>query len=100
MVKHIILWRLKEGLSPDEKQTVLQNAKRELEQLKGKINGLMEIQLEISSLSSSNADMMLYSTFDNEDALKQYQSHPSHQAVANTFVRPFTAERLCLDFEE
>ena len=99
MVKHMILWKLKDGISVEEKQTVLANAKRELEALKGQIDGLLEIKLQITGLASSNADMMLDSTLENEAALAAYQVHPAHQAAANNFVRPFTAERLCLDFE-
>lgn len=99
MVKHMILWKLKDGISSEEKQTVLANAKRELEALKGQIDGLLEIKLQITGLASSNADMMLDSTLESEAALAAYQVHPAHQAAANNFVRPFTAERLCLDFE-
>ncbi len=100
MVKHMILWKLKEDISPEEKKIVLQNAKRELEALVGEIEGLIDLKLQITGLASSNADMMLDSTLVNEEALKAYQVHPAHQAAANNFVRPFTVERLCLDFED
>lgn len=42
---------------------------------------------------------MLDSTFENEEALKQYSNHPEHVAVADSKVRPFTKSRSCLDFE-
>lgn len=99
MVKHIILWTLKDGFSEAEKAEIKQNAKRELEALKGKIEGLTEIKLNINGLASSNCDMMLDSTLVDENALKAYQVNPYHQAAANSFVRPFTETRLCLDFE-
>ena len=50
-------------------------------------------------LASSNADLMLDSSFVSEAALKGYAVHPEHVFVADTFVRPFTATRSCLDFE-
>lgn len=99
MVKHIILWTLKDEFSAEEKQTILNNAKKELEQLKEKIPGLLEIKIQTQKLASSNAEMMLDSTLENEESLKIYQTHPDHVYVANTFVRPFTEKRLCLDFE-
>lgn len=99
MVKHIILWTLKDEFSAEEKQTILNNAKKELEQLKGKVPGLLEIKVQTQKLASSNAEMMLDSTLENEESLKAYQTHPDHVYVANTFVRPFTEKRLCLDFE-
>lgn len=99
MVKHIILWKLKEDISYAEKTEIMKNAKNALESLNGKIDGLKEIHLQTESLSSSNADMMLVSSFDNAESLAGYQKHPLHLAAADNFVRPFTEQRLCLDFE-
>lgn len=99
MVKHIILWKLKEGYSAEEVKGIKENAKRELEGLVGKIDGLEKLTLEISGLPSSTADMMLNSEFVSAEALAGYSKNPIHCAVADTFVRPYTALRLCLDFE-
>lgn len=98
MVKHIILWTLKE-YPENEKQQIKNNIKKELEGLKGKIDGLVNITVYTQGLSSSNADLMLDSTFESEAALKGYAVHPDHVAVADGFVRPYTATRSCLDFE-
>ena len=99
MVKHIILWQLKDELSDAEKLTVKAGIKDGLESLIGKIPGLTEIKVETDGLASSNADVMLWSVFENEEALKGYAVHPEHVAVANGKVRPYTKTRLCLDFE-
>ena len=96
MVKHIILWKLKNEHNNEE---VKQGIKSNLEDLLGKIPGLTEIKVQTDSLASSNADVMLYSIFESEAALKGYATHPNHVYVADTFVRPFTETRLCLDFE-
>ncbi len=99
MVKHIILWQLKDELSDNEKASVKAGIKDGLESLQGKIDGLMDIKVETEGLSSSNADVMLYSVFADEGALKGYAVHPAHVEVADTKVRPYTKTRLCLDFE-
>ena len=99
MVQHIILWKLKDDISSTEKTEIKKNAKKALEDLKGKIDGLKEIRLQTKSLSSSNADMMLVSCFEDQKSLEAYQKHPLHLAAADNFVRPFTSQRLCLDFE-
>ena len=96
MVKHIILWKLKEEYNNDE---IKKGIKSGLEGLMGKIPGLLEIKVEIDRLESSNADVMLYSVFENEEALKGYSVNPFHVDVANGKVRPFTETRLCMDFE-
>lgn len=99
MVKHVILWNLKETLSDAEKEAVKKGAKEGLESLIGKIPGLVDIKVHTVGLPSSNADMMLDSTFESAEALKGYSTHPEHVAVADSKVRPFTASRVCMDYE-
>ena len=100
MVKHVILWKLKDELAGEEKAKVLAGIKENLEALSGKIPGLLSISVQADGLlASSNADLMLDSSFEDEAALKGYAVHPEHVAVADTYVRPFTQTRLCLDYE-
>ena len=100
MVKHIILWTLNPELSEDEKLKVKKGIKAGLEGLVGKVPGLIDVKVNIDGrLSSSNADVMLDSTLESEEALRGYAQHPDHVAVANTKVRPYTVSRSCLDFE-
>ena len=99
MIKHVIIWTLKEELPDSERSVIKKNIKTNLEALAGKIDGLLSINVQIDCLDSSNADLMLDSTFESEDALKAYAVHPEHVAVANRDVRPFTAIRSCIDFE-
>ena len=98
MVKHIILWQLKDECG--DKNAVKAGIKAGLEGLLGVIPGLLDIKVYTGNLASSNADVMLDSSFTDEDALKNYAGHPAHVAVANSKVRPFTKTRLCLDFEQ
>ena len=96
MVKHVILWKLKDEFSESEKEEIKKNG---LEGLADKIPGLSEIHVYTNGLASSTADLMLDSQFENEEALRGYSVHPNHVHVADTFVRPYTAVRSCLDFE-
>lgn len=98
MVKHIILWQLKDEFSVEEKENIKKNIKTELEGLKGKIEGLVDIHVQYEALASSNAEVMLDSTFDNAEALKNYSVHPAHVQVADTYVRPYTKTRMCMDY--
>jgi len=100
MVKHIILWKLRDDLTEEEKQRVKKDIKAGLEGLAGRIPGLLDISVNVDGrLSSSNADVMLDSTFTDEAALKAYAVHPDHVAVADGKVRPYTCLRTCLDYE-
>ena len=100
MVKHIILWKLSEDLSAEEKEKVKAGIKEGLEGLVGKVPGLLECKVNISGrLDSSNCDVMLDSTLESPEALKGYAVHPAHVAVADGKVRPYTVLRTCLDYE-
>ena len=100
MVKHIILWRLREDLSEAQKHETAQAIKQGLEGLKGQVPGLLDIHVQVDGrLESSNADIMLDSTLESAEALKGYAVHPAHVAVANGIVRPNTELRTCLDYE-
>ena len=100
MVKHIILWRLREDLTAEEKARVKQDIKAGLEGLAGRIPGLLDIKVNVDGrLDSSNADVMLDSTLVDEAALRAYAEHPEHVAVADGKVRPYTSLRTCLDYE-
>lgn len=98
MIKHVILWKLKD-MTDAEKAKVKADAKAALEALDGKIEGLISIKVNTVALPTSNCDMMLDSAFESTEALATYQKHPLHQAAANSFVRPFADVRLCLDYE-
>lgn len=98
MVKHVILWTLKDA-SDEEKDAIKKGIKEGLEGLAGKIPGMIDIKVNIDCLPSSNAEVMLDSTFESAEALKGYSVHPEHVAVANSKVRPFTASRTCMDYE-
>ncbi len=97
MVKHIILWNLKEEYNTVEIKTEMRNA---LEGLVGVVPGLLKMQIVIEPLASSNADVLLYSELQDEAALKGYAVHPAHVHVADTKVRPFTKTRTVIDFVE
>ena len=98
MVKHIILWNLKDEFSNEQKLEIMAQIKEGLEALKGKIDGLVEIKVQIEKLETSTADLMLDSTFESEEALKGYSVHPEHVKVADEKVRPYTKTRSCMDF--
>ena len=93
MVRHVIVWTLKEEYSEDEKAGIKAGG------LKDKVPGIVEIRVNTEKLDSSNTDLMLDSLFENEEALKGYAVHPEHVKVANEKVRPYTSIRSCFDYE-
>lgn len=98
MVKHIIIWRLKESVT--NKEETAQKIKWALEGLMGKIEGLEKMCILTEKLPSSSGDLMMDSVFTCREALQNYQKNPLHQEIANGLVRPNVDTRLSFDFEE
>ena len=99
MLKHVILWQLKDELQGEEKQAVMQGIKEGLEGLAGQVPGLQEVHVQIEKLPTSNADVMLDTVLTDAEALAGYAVHPAHVKVADEKVRPYTKTRICMDFE-
>ncbi len=99
MIKHVILWSLKSGYSEAEKAEIKAGIKSGLEGLDGKIPGMIEIKVITDALDKSNADVMLDSSFETEEALWGYGVNPEHVKVADEKVRPFTDVRMCINYE-
>lgn len=99
MVKHIILWTLKDEYTEAQKAEIRAGIKEGLEGLNGQIPGMIDISVRTDYLPTSTVDVMLDTTFEDADALAAYAKNPKHVAVADTKVRPFTSNRACMDFE-
>ena len=93
MVKHIVLYTLKDGV---EKEKAVEIIRSVLEPLVGVIPGLMH--LEIRSAYQGGMDYALYSEFESAEALKNYANHPAH-LEAKTHFWEFLDNRYCADYE-
>lgn len=99
MIKHIVLWKLKETAAG---RSVAENAlevKRRLEALNGQIPGMLRLEVGIDfSKEDASSDVALYSEFESRAALDVYQSHPLHEEVKQ-FVMAVRSERRLVDYE-
>ena len=99
MVRHVIVWTLKDEYDDSQKEEIKAGIKEGLEGLAGKIPGLTEIRVNTEGLQGSTGDLMLDSLFEDEASLRGYSSNPLHVAVADGKVRPFVKNRSCFDYE-
>lgn len=99
MIRHIILWKLREDIPKERIPEIKKEIKRSLEALPREIDGLLSLKVHTEGMSSSTCDIMLESELRDEAALEAYKTHPAHVAAADGYVRPNVAVRLCLDFE-
>ena len=95
MVKHYIIWKLKDDI--EDKEKCKTDIKTGLEALEGVIPGLISMNILTEGLPSSAGDIMMDSSFESSEALKAYSKDPRHLAVAEGTVRPNVALRLSFD---
>ena len=99
MIKHINLWSYRDELTEEEKAATRQSMKEAFEGLVGQIPGLIDCVVRTDLMPKSNADCMMECTFESNEALEAYRVNPLHHDIAVTKVRPFTKQRLGVDFE-
>lgn len=100
MVKHIVMWKLKESAENVSRQENALKMKQMLEGLRGRIPGLLKIEVGIDfSATEASGDVVLYSEFPDRSALDAYQSHPEHQKCV-AFVKNVVTERRLVDYED
>ncbi len=99
MIKHIVMWKLKDTARGVSKEENAKELKSVLEALKGKIDVIKEIEVGIDFNRSQAAyDVALYSVFDSKEDLQTYQKHPDHVKVVD-FVNEIRDERVVVDYE-
>ncbi len=92
MVKHIVLYTLKEGVDKDEAVAII---KGQLEPLVGVIPGLKHMEIR---RAYNGMDYALYSAFESREALTKYAEHPAHLAAKEHFWN-FLDSRVCADYD-
>lgn len=99
MIKHIVMWRLKDQAEGASKSENLQKMKAMLEALKGKISEIIQIEVGMNQLESPAAyDVVLYSEFASFEALNAYQIHPEHEKCKD-FIGKIACDRAVVDYE-
>lgn len=98
MVKHIVLFKLKESLSQEEKMSVMHQFKNAIEALPQTISFIRAIYVGLNCNPDEKWDICLDSTFDTLEDVKKYAAHPDHLAAAG-IIKDAKADRSCVDFE-
>ncbi len=99
MIRHIVIWKLKEQAGRRTRWENAGIAKEMLESLRGRIPGLLKLEVGIdSSRTGSSGDLVLLSEFEDQAALEQYQRHPEHERVGE-FISEIRSERIVVDHE-
>jgi len=98
MIKHIVVFKMKNHAEGADKSKNVQEFKSRLEALKGLIDEIRFFEVGINVTDASAAyDLALYSEFDTIEALHRYQKHPEHLKVAD-FMQRVCDSRVVADY--
>jgi hypothetical protein len=98
MVKHIVLFKLRDEVPAEEKLAVMDNFKKAIEALPEKIAVIRKIEVGLNMNPGETWSIALYSEFDTLDDVKHYAAHPDHVA-AGKLLANVRENRACVDYE-
>lgn len=98
MVKHIVLFKLKDDASADEKLAAMNNFKKAIEALPAKISVIRKVEVGLNINPDEAWSIALYSEFDSLEDVKFYATHPDH-VVAGKLIADVKESRACVDYE-
>ena len=98
MVKHIVLFKLKDEAPADEKLAAMNSFKAAIEALPAKISVIRKIEVGLNINPGEAWSIALYSEFDTLDDVKYYATHPDHVA-AGKLIAAVKESRACVDYE-
>lgn len=98
MVKHIVLFKLKDEAPETEKLEAMNSFKKAIEALPAKIAVIRKIEVGLNMNPGETWSIALYSEFDSLDDVKFYATHPDHVA-AGKLLAAVKENRACVDYE-
>lgn len=99
MVKHVVMFKLKEFDSPIERIEKLTEIKTKLEALIHKIDVLRKIEVHFNINPEERWDLILLTELDTLEDVARYATHPEHVAIAKEIIGPVKIDRACVDYE-
>ena len=99
MIRHIVMFKLKEFQTPAEKEAKMREIKERLEALKDKIDVLRMIRVDFNCNPEETWDIILTTGLATLEDVNTYANHPEHVAVAKGIIGPVKADRACVDYE-
>ena len=98
MIKHIVMWKLKDQAEGADKAANMAKMKALLEGCRGLVPGMGAFEVGVATPGlEATYDVVLYSEFETEAALDAYQHHPQHVAL-KPFIGAVRSERQCVDY--
>ncbi len=99
MLRHLVMWKIKENALGKTKTEICAQMQQELMSLPAQIKEIKHMDVVCNSLEcpQDNYDVMLDTQFETVSDLNLYQQHPAHIQVGS-FIKQVVAMRACIDY--
>ena len=99
MLKHIVMWKLKDHAEGADRAANAIEMKRRLEECADIAPGTLKFEVALAQPGlEATYDVVLYAEFTGRAALQAYIDHPTHKAVV-PFIGAIREGRQCMDYE-
>lgn len=99
MIKHIVMWKLKDAAEGSDRATNAVKMKNKLDACAGIVAGMLKFEVALAQPGlEATYDVVLYSEFESKEALDAYGDHPTHQAI-KPFIGAVRESRQCMDYQ-
>jgi len=99
MIRHIVMWKLKEEAEGADRLSNAREMKRRLDECAAIVPGILQFEVALAQPDlEATYDVVLNSAFESRDALEAYARHPTHKALM-PFFKAVRDERQCMDYE-
>ena len=99
MIRHIVMWKLKEEAEGADRLSNAREMKRRLDECAAIVPGILQFEVALAQPGlEATYDVVLNSAFESREALEAYASHPTHKALM-PFFKAVRNERQCMDYE-
>lgn len=98
MVKHIVLFKLKDEAPEAQKLEAMNRFKAAIEALPARIPWIKKVEVGLNINPGETWSIGLYSEFDSLEDVKRYAVHPDHVA-AGKLLAEVKESRACVDYE-
>ena len=99
MIRHLVMFKLRDYSNPEEKKKAIKRVRTELMALKKKIPVIREFEVGINfTIDEATYDLVINASFSSTEDLKSYQVHPDHKAFI-LFNKNYSVKKVVLDYE-
>ncbi|GHV47345.1 stress responsive protein [Bacteroidia bacterium] len=98
MIKHVVMFKLKDFENPSEKLAKMVEIKEALEGLSACIEVVRGLRVDFNANPAEEWDLILTSVFDTLEDVGTYAGHPAHVAVGKNIIGPVRTGRACVDY--